>query len=303
VYWISLLDEKPYALIMTIQEYLAEERAKIKDDHLSKSGKTYGIDYMIGDKNYFGKGLGAKTLAMFTEFFQQEVDRYADTFFIDPDENNPRAKHVYEKAGFECVGDFIMEGEGVFAGRKTYLLVKKIPPIIDIIAATINDYPIIQNMVRYYGYDFTRSCGFISEDWAIMPNGLYDCFDFKKYFIEPSRKAFLVKVNQELAGFVLLNHDGKYPETEWKMGEFFILAKFQGKGIGSHVAYKIWTEHPGLWEVSIIPENRPGLAFWRNTISRFTSGHYEEEVKRVDFDRNQPHRIIFRLDTRLNHGI
>jgi RimJ/RimL family protein N-acetyltransferase len=125
VYWVGLISEKPYSLIMTIREDPGEDRPQIKNDHLSKTGSTYSIDYMIGDKDCFGKGLGAQTLKEFITFFQREIDPQADTFFIDPDVNNPRAKHVYEKAGFEHVGDFIMEGSGVFAGRKTHFLVKK----------------------------------------------------------------------------------------------------------------------------------------------------------------------------------
>ena len=87
-------------------------------------GQPYSIDYMIGNRNYFGKGLGAKTLAAFIDFFKETVDPLADTFFIDPDITNPRAKHVYKKAGFKYIGDFIMEGSGCFAGRKSHFLVK-----------------------------------------------------------------------------------------------------------------------------------------------------------------------------------
>ena len=124
-YWVGLIDDKPYSLIMTIREDTGEARPQIKNDHLSKTGATYSLDYMIGNKDCFGKGLGARTLEEFITFFQREVDPQADTFFIDPDFNNPRAKHVYEKAGFKHVGDFIMEGNGVFAGEKTHFLVKK----------------------------------------------------------------------------------------------------------------------------------------------------------------------------------
>lgn len=113
-------------MIMTIKEKLEQPRPKIKDDHLSKTGSTYSIDFMIGNKDYFGKGLGAKTLSAFLLFFKNEIDSRADRFFIDPDVNNPRAKHVYEKAGFKYIGDFVMEGDGCFAGRKTHFLVRKL---------------------------------------------------------------------------------------------------------------------------------------------------------------------------------
>ena len=51
-----------------------------------------------------------------------------------------------------------------------------------IIPATIADYPIIQNMARFYVYDLSRECGPISSEWAMPANGLYECFDFKIYF-------------------------------------------------------------------------------------------------------------------------
>jgi len=125
-YWIGSIDNKPFCFIMTILEVAGEQRPMIKNDHLSKTGTTYSIDYMIGNSEYFGKGLGSQTLEEFTEFFKANIDQNADTFFIDPDMNNPRARHVYEKAGFQYMGEFMMEGSGVFRGRKTHFLVKKL---------------------------------------------------------------------------------------------------------------------------------------------------------------------------------
>lgn len=177
-------------------------------------------------------------------------------------------------------------------------MIKNILPKLKIIKATLNDYPALQNMARFYVYDMSRSCGFISEEWACPSNGLYDSHDFKIYFSDPTRQAFLVKVGDELAGFVLLNKIGTQPQTDWNMGEFFILAKFQGKGIGNIVTHEIWKMHPGLWEVTIIPENKPALSFWRKAVSNFTSGNYSEAIKDVRYDTAQPKRYILSFDTR-----
>jgi RimJ/RimL family protein N-acetyltransferase len=127
VYWIAAIENHPYALIMTIKENQGENREPIKAGHISQTGATYSLDYMIGDPEYIGKGLGAPTLGQFLVFFQAEIDPNADTFFIDPDATNPRARHVYEKAGFQFIGNFILGGAGVFAGRKTHFMVKKLP--------------------------------------------------------------------------------------------------------------------------------------------------------------------------------
>ncbi|MFI5206205.1 MAG: GNAT family N-acetyltransferase, partial [Candidatus Paceibacterales bacterium] len=285
VYWVGLMNKIPFSLIMTIKENRGEERPQIKDDHLSVTGSTYSIEFMIGEKEYFGKGLGAKTLEKFTLFFQAYVDENADTFFIDPDLTNSRAKHVYENAGFKYIGDFIMGGDGVFAGRNSYFLVKKLPLKPELVKASLADYPTIQNMARFYGYDMSRECGFISAEWAFPQDGLYECHDFKKYFIDKTRKAYLVKIGHELAGFVLLHQVVSSAGTFWDMGEFYIVAKFQGHGIGAQVASQVWKMHPGQWEVTVIPENRKALVFWRKVIANFTHGKYKEEIREVDYDK------------------
>lgn len=166
-----------------------------------------------------------------------------------------------------------------------------------IIAATIEDYPTIQNMARFYLYDMSRYCASISDEWNIPADGMYQCFDFKNYFLDPMRKAFLVKVGEKLAGFVLLDKEGTSKNLDWNIGEFFILSQFQSKGISKLVAYEIWKTHPGSWRVAVIPENVKALTFWRNIIGDFTNGHYREEIKKVDFDEHQPNRYILTFDT------
>ena len=64
------------------------------------------------------------SLKQFIDFYHIEVDPKADTFFIDPDDANPRAKNVYEKAGFKLVGEFLMQ-DGAFKEQKTHLMIMK----------------------------------------------------------------------------------------------------------------------------------------------------------------------------------
>ncbi len=126
-YWIGKIERDPYCLLMTSEVVINESLPQIWKDNLSATGKTYTIDFCIGNKTYLGKGLASHTLETFTKFFQENIASNADTFFIDPDENNPRAKHVYEKAGFKPIGDFDMS-LGFFKGHKSLLMVKKLLP-------------------------------------------------------------------------------------------------------------------------------------------------------------------------------
>lgn len=133
MYWVAYFENEPFAMFMTIQETYKDDIGKEKLAYLSKTGHTYGIDYMIGNSKFFGKGYGAETLVKFIDYFRENVDSKADTFFIDPDCNNPRAKHVYMKAGFEHVADFMMEGDCSGAGKLHHLLIKKFDSAISII--------------------------------------------------------------------------------------------------------------------------------------------------------------------------
>ena len=71
---------------------------------------------------------------------------------------------------------------------------------INLIPANPEDYAVIQNMARFYVYDRTAYMG-----WECPENGLFECIDFKHYFENPDEKAFLIKVSNEIAGFVLLD--------------------------------------------------------------------------------------------------
>ena len=124
-YWIGQIGNEPYCLLITSQYLDNQELSQLHRKNLSQTGKTYSIDFTIGHKDYLGRGLAAPTLEVFTQFIHDQVDVSVDTFLIDPDVNNPRATHVYEKAGFKRVGDFKVD-DGYFSGHHSLLMVKKI---------------------------------------------------------------------------------------------------------------------------------------------------------------------------------
>ncbi|CZI42373.1 TPA: GNAT family N-acetyltransferase [Legionella pneumophila] len=129
-YWVGVVDNDPFCLILTAKVNKNDDCPEIWQDHISTTGATYSIDFGIGNIKYLGKKLATPTLKLFTKFFQEKIDPSADTFFIDPAEHNPRAKHVYEQAGFKMVGGFEMD-IGVFKGEQTHLMVKKLPKRVD----------------------------------------------------------------------------------------------------------------------------------------------------------------------------
>lgn len=124
-YFIGLIDEVPFAFLLADILDPNESLPSPQEQYLSKTGHTIALDFGIGNRDYLGKGLATPTLEAFVKYYCEQIDKKADTFFIDPDENNPRAKRVYEKAGFQHVSEY-HPTEGAFVGSTSLLMIKKI---------------------------------------------------------------------------------------------------------------------------------------------------------------------------------
>ena len=70
------------------------------------------------------------------------------------------------------------------------------------------------------------------------------------------------------------------------MGEFFILRKYRGRGVGRIAAEKIFSQHAGLGEVAVARKNTRALEFWRRTIrsSRNASGIQELDLQNAQWN-------------------
>jgi len=124
-YWVGYIDNEPFCFFLSDILEAEQDLSDVHKKHLSKQGHTIAIDFGIGNKQFLGKGLASSTLAAFVQFYHHNIDAKADTFFIDPNQNNPRAKRVYDKAGFEWVGDYEAT-YGAFDKETLHLMVKKI---------------------------------------------------------------------------------------------------------------------------------------------------------------------------------
>jgi ribosomal-protein-alanine N-acetyltransferase len=98
-------------------------------------------------------------------------------------------------------------------------------------------------------------------DWRMPEDGLYECIDFKKYWQTENSWPFLVRYNNELAGFVIIDKKGSEPNIDFNMAQFFILRKFKGKGLGKYVAHLSFSLFKGSWEVMVMPKNKGAYLF------------------------------------------
>ena len=165
------------------------------------------------------------------------------------------------------------------------------PADIHLIPATLNDYPTVQNMARFYIYDRTPFM-----QWECPEDGLYECIDFKHYFEDSACRTYLIRVKQELAGFVLLDHYQYTKPIDWNVGEFFIIAKFQGQGVAQEVMKQIFNRYRGKWSIAVMPENIRAVQFWRKSVNSYCDNDYTEILKTAEelktLDNPDPYTMI-----------
>ncbi|MFZ2097231.1 MAG: GNAT family N-acetyltransferase [Anaerolineales bacterium] len=150
---------------------------------------------------------------------------------------------------------------------------------IEISPANVAERPILRHLMELYLYDFSEF-----DDADPGPSGLYEYPYLDHYWVEPERSPFLVRLDGNLAGFVLVaryNYLTGFKDN-WVIAEFFIMRKYRHQGVGEHVTCTIFDQFPGDWQVGQINENTPATLFWRKVISRYTHGQFQEHMLNND---------------------
>jgi predicted acetyltransferase len=150
-----------------------------------------------------------------------------------------------------------------------------------LIKATIRDQPHIEHLWPFYVYDLTRYCGH-KPGWQNPTDLSFTSSCVKDYFADQNSQLFLVKVDDELAGFLMVKKPDFLPEVDWFLSEFYITSNFQRNGIGHAAAIEIFTRLKGKWALGVLPENVAAYAFWKKTLIAFTNNHYHEAHKTKD---------------------
>lgn len=148
---------------------------------------------------------------------------------------------------------------------------------------------LIRRMMELYLHDFSEFDGSDLDE-----HGFFGYDDLDYFWFEATHAAFIVKADEKLAGFVLVDNDVLINGNERAITEFFVMRKYRRQGVGKQVAFAVFNRLPAKWEAAVIQANLLAQKFWRKIIAEYTQGVYQETLLDND-DWNGP---VFSFDNR-----
>ena len=144
---------------------------------------------------------------------------------------------------------------------------------ISLAPASIDERPILENLLQFYIYDFSEIVG-----GDVGDDGRFKERSLAPYWEEDWRHPFLFRADGKLAGFALVDQRSRLSgdTSTWDLAEFFVMRKYRRQGIGFLVATRLLEMHRGKWEIRQREENTIATVFWRYVVGEFTGGKFEE---------------------------
>jgi predicted acetyltransferase len=136
-----------------------------------------------------------------------------------------------------------------------------------------SDKPALANLMQLYHYDLSEVNGADVDE-----HGRFDSARLDAYWTTADCHPFLIRVDQQLAGFALVHRQSRLhnPFDGHSIAEFFVMRRYRRQGVGRAAAMLLFDRFPGAWEVSSCADNVPGHVFWRGVVDHYTGGHYAE---------------------------
>ena len=147
------------------------------------------------------------------------------------------------------------------------------------------DKSILQNLFQLYMHDITASL-----PMDVNEHGLYEYNYIDYYFTEENRYAYLIYIEDKIAGFVLIDDEFMVLDSEktkpcYDFSEMFILNAYKKKGYGEIVVKRIFDMFKGNWEIRPVPRSEGAKRFWLKAVKNYTNDNFTENYPK-------PNRLV-----------
>ena len=171
-------------------------------------------------------------------------------------------------------------------------------PHVELLPASLEQQPILANLLELYIHDFSE---FLPLE--LRSDGRFGYSNLAAYWRDPEthpdRHPFLVRVDGNLAGFVLIKRGSGISgdASVWDMAEFFIVRGHRRHGIATKIAHDVWSRFPGRWEVRVMESNQPARSLGACHPSIYRPNH---SLRLRANQRATLARVFLRIQTGLN---
>jgi predicted acetyltransferase len=165
---------------------------------------------------------------------------------------------------------------------------------IDVVPVAVQEAGVLAQLYELYLYDFAERDG---TGRQVADDGRFGEADVERFLSMPERSAFLIRVDQKLAGFCMLKRGSRLAGDMGAMdvAEFFVLRNHRRHGVGQAAATLLWQQYPGPWIVRVGAHNQRALAFWTRTVAGYTDDQYTQEALVQDDGEGVEHWVVFRF--------
>lgn len=124
---------------------------------------------------------------------------------------------------------------------------------------------VLDALLQLYLHDFSEHAPLGTAHGEVDEEGRFAYALLDTYWHEAGRVPFLVRADNRIAGFVLVNRWSALDRPlDNAVAEFFVLRKYRLARVGTRAAQLAFRRLPGRWEIPVASYNQPALLFWRS---------------------------------------
>ena len=150
-------------------------------------------------------------------------------------------------------------------------------PIITLHPAQRDDLDTVNNLMQFYLHDLSEWLPLKLAHHGFFPNQLEE-----SYWRHPATQPFLIHVDDELAGFIIVDNQTHLPNAEHNISYFFLARRWRGQGVAQFVVSTLLRRILGQWQIFHIDANLPAKRFWAGLIPRLSGGEFTRQQGEVD---------------------
>lgn len=139
---------------------------------------------------------------------------------------------------------------------------------ISVKAADRSERRLIENLIQFYVYELVWieppcSIHVKSDDQDRYP----PFADLDRYWRIEGFRPMLIRVDERLAGFALINtHSRRGEKVKFNMADLFIAREYRGRGVATEAVRLVMEQYPGRWEIAVAEHNVAARMFWSRTL-------------------------------------